>query len=172
MKAKDSGVNVRGPQRQNPSGKAIIGPVSIGLGSTPSAKGRAWTSAGPDQRPHRVGKIHHSIHARIVTRPLRPVAAVRIAGLGERYPIGAGQGAHRLVVAGHLIAHKCCRDIEDVGDLRRALHPSIVPRGDSARRRNDRDTPVPARTTSSARSRAGSVSELSANTSCFSSSSD
>ena len=53
-----------------------------------------------------VGEIDQFIDGRVVTRPLRPVGAVRIAGLGERYPIGAGQFAHLPVVAGHFIADK------------------------------------------------------------------
>src|SRR5580704_7440676 len=72
-----------------------------------------------------VGKIDQFIDGRVVTRPLRPVAAVRIAGLGERYQIGAGQFAHLPVVAGHFIAENFRWDIEDEGKLRtvqRALH--------------------------------------------------
>src|ERR1700685_4550549 len=72
-----------------------------------------------------VGKIDQFIDGRVMTRPLRPVAAVRIAGLGKRDPVGAGQFAHLLVVAGHFIAENFRRDIEDEGKLRtmqRALH--------------------------------------------------
>ena len=36
-----------------------------------------------------VGKIDHLIDGRVMTGPMRPVTAVRIASLGKRYPVGA-----------------------------------------------------------------------------------
>src|SRR5580704_18400686 len=72
-----------------------------------------------------VGEIDQFIDGRVMTRPLRPVGAIRIAGLGERDQIGARQFGHLLVVAGHFVAENFRRDIEDegkLGTMQRALH--------------------------------------------------
>jgi len=58
-----------------------------------------------------------------MTRPLRPIFAIRITNFGKRDPICARQRAHGFVSRAHLIFRDRGRQVERIGNLHAVLRP-------------------------------------------------
>src|SRR5580700_8320809 len=75
-----------------------------GWSTTYKAKGCSnFRFVEPNNNDSVVSEVDHPVRRGIMTRPFRPLVAVRVAGLTKGNPIAAGQYSHRLVSISHLV---------------------------------------------------------------------